>query len=62
MDTVSKEILERVARLYKQNAGASAALGINQRTFSRLCHKHGIETPYARRYGQQNKKAKNKGL
>ena len=58
--SVSKETLERAARLYKQNSAASAALGITQRTFSRLCRQHGIETPYARRYGRSDKQDKSR--
>ncbi len=46
---ISRERVERVARLYKQNGDASLALGITMRSFGRLCRKYGIETPYARR-------------
>ncbi len=49
MKPVSVEDLERVARLYKSNKEASAALGIHPRSFARLCRKHGIPTPYVRR-------------
>jgi hypothetical protein len=60
LSSVNKETLERAARLYKQNAAASAALGITQRTFSRLCRQYGIETPYARRYGRSDKQDKSR--
>lgn len=49
MKPVSVEDLERVARLYKSNKEASAALGIHPRSFARLCRQHGISTPYVRR-------------
>ena len=49
MKPVSVEDLERVARLYKSNKEASAALGIHPRSFARLCRQHGIPTPYVRR-------------
>ena len=46
---ISVAQLERAARLYRENGGAAAALGITARSFSRLCRQHGILTPYARR-------------
>jgi len=46
---ITKEHVERVARIYKTNKDAGRALGINARSFARLCRRHGIETPYARR-------------
>lgn len=45
---ISRERVERVARIYKSNQDASRALSITLRSFSRLCRKYGIETPYAR--------------
>ena len=48
MDKVSRESVERVARMYKQNKDASAALGVSLRYFARLCRLYQIETPYAR--------------
>jgi hypothetical protein len=50
---ISREQVERVARLYKSNQDASQALGIAMRSFSRLCRRHGIETPWARRRRRQ---------
>ena len=41
--------IERAARIYKTNQKAGQALGINARSFARLCRQYGIETPYARR-------------
>jgi hypothetical protein len=46
---ITREQVERVARIYKSNEGAGQALGINMRSFSRLCRRYDIETPYARR-------------
>ncbi|NKB71263.1 MAG: hypothetical protein GKR89_29675 [Candidatus Latescibacteria bacterium] len=46
---ISREQIERVARIYKSNQDASQALGINMRSFGRLCRKYGVETPYVRR-------------
>ena len=48
MEEIARERLERVARIYKSNKEASAALGIAPASFSRACRRHGIETPYAR--------------
>ncbi len=44
-----RDQIERVARIYASNEDAAQALGIVMRSFSRLCRRHGIETPYARR-------------
>ena len=41
--------LRRAARLYHENRDAATALGFSPGAFSRLCEKHGIETPYKRR-------------
>ncbi len=46
--SITREQLERVARIYKKNQDASQALGITMRSFGRLCRKYGIETPYCR--------------
>ena len=46
---ISREQIERVARIYKTNQDASQALGITMRSFGRLCRKYQVETPYARR-------------
>ena len=48
----SREQIERVARIYKCNQDASRALGITIRSFSRLCRKYNIESPFARRRRQ----------
>ena len=49
---ITKEQVERVARIYKHNQDASQALGITMRSFGRLCRKYGIEAPYSRRCRQ----------
>lgn len=51
MSRISREALERVARIYKSNKEASQAIGLHPRSFARLCRQHGILTPYVR---QQN--------
>jgi hypothetical protein len=48
MQKTPSDQIERVARLYKRNADAAAALGIATRSFARLCRELGIETPYSR--------------
>ena len=45
---VSKEEVVRAARMYHTNADAAAALGIPRDSFSKLCQRHGVETPSAR--------------
>ena len=47
MAGIDRERIERVARIYASNQDASQALGINMRSFGRLCRQYGIETPYA---------------
>ena len=46
---IERDRVERAARMYSTNEAASRALGIDPRSFSRLCRRYGIETPYARR-------------
>jgi len=53
---ISREAVERVARIYKSNQDASQALGISFRYFSRLCREYGIETPYAKKRRRLNPK------
>jgi len=48
MEAVPRDAVERVARIYHSNSDASAALGIEMRSFGRLCRRYRIETPYAR--------------
>ena len=45
---ISRERVERVARMYKSNRDACSALSITLQSFSRLCRKYDVETPYAR--------------
>ncbi len=49
MQGVPKDAVERVARMYHSNSDASAALGVEMRSFGRLCRRYAIETPYARK-------------
>ena len=53
MEKIARERIERAARLYATAQDASRALGIAPGSFSRLCRRYGIVTPYARRYKQQ---------
>ena len=53
MTKITKEELERVARIYKSNADASSALGIALGSFSRACRRYGVETPYKRKQRQR---------
>ena len=46
---ITRDQVERVARIYGSNQDAGRALGIDPRSFARLCSRHGIETPYVRR-------------
>ena len=48
----SREQIDRVARMYKCNGDACRALGITLRSFSRLCRKYDLESPFARRRRQ----------
>ena len=45
---ISRERIERVARMYKRNQDACRALSITLQSFSRLCRKYDVETPSAR--------------
>ena len=45
----SRDQVERVARIYKSGGDASRALGVTMRSFSRLCRKYAIETPWMRK-------------
>ena len=48
MQKFDQERVERVARIYKTNQDAADALGIAMRSFSRICRRFGVETPYLR--------------
>jgi len=52
MHGVPRDAVERVARMYHSNSDASAALGVEMRSFGRLCRRYEIETPYARKRRQ----------
>ena len=45
----TKEEVEQVARVYKSIKDAARALGIAEKTFSKLCRRYGVETPYQRK-------------
>ncbi len=49
---IVREQVERVARIYKSNQDAGRALGVDMRSFGRICKRYGIETPFARRRRQ----------
>ena len=46
---ITREQVERAARMYKSNQDAGQAMGVHPRSFARLCRRYGIETPYVRR-------------
>ena len=46
---MTRDRVERAARVYNTNIAASKALGINPDWFGHLCRKWGIETPHARK-------------
>ncbi|NKB70821.1 MAG: hypothetical protein GKR89_27435 [Candidatus Latescibacteria bacterium] len=50
MEKISRQRVERVARLYPNNQEASRALGIAAGSFGRICRQYGIETPHARKH------------
>ena len=45
----NREQVERVARMYHRVSDASRAMGITPRSFSRLCRKYDIDTPWQRK-------------
>lgn len=53
MQKIDRQRIERVARIYCSNKAAGAALGITPSSFARLCRRHGIETPYTRKFGRR---------
>lgn len=46
---ISRDQIERAARIYVSNQDAGMALGIAPGTFGRLCRRYGIPTPQERR-------------
>ena len=50
---ISKERIERAARIYASSNDAAAALGITVQHFGRLCRRYGIETPRTRKRRQR---------
>ena len=55
MQSIDKEQLERVSRIYKSNQDACRALGISLGGFGRACRAHGIDTPYIRKRKRRKK-------
>ena len=51
---ITREQVERVARMYNSNQDAARVLEIDPRSFARLCRRHGIQTPYVRRQQQRH--------
>ena len=55
MNSISKEALERVARIYKSNKEASQAIGVHPRSFARSVstarHRHALHAPAQRATG-----------
>ncbi|MBI4530154.1 MAG: hypothetical protein HY709_01415 [Candidatus Latescibacteria bacterium] len=49
MSTISRERIERAARIYSTNDAASRALGVHVATFGRLCKRYGVVAPCERR-------------
>ena len=49
MNSISKQALERVARIYKSNKEASQAIGMHPRSFARLCRQHDLNGDRMRR-------------
>jgi hypothetical protein len=49
MDLQIRDSIERIARMYKSNQEAAAAMGLSTGHFVRLCRRFGIPTPHARR-------------
>ncbi len=42
------ESVRRAARIYASNKDAAIALGIDPRSFARICRENSIQTPYYR--------------
>ena len=60
-ERISRDRVERVARMYSDNQAAGAALGIAPGSFSRLCKQYGIQTPPARRKARRSRVGKEQG-
>ncbi len=55
MDAISRERIERCARLYASSKAAAQALGIAPQSFGRLCRRYGIDPPQRRRRRQEQR-------
>lgn len=53
---ISRERVERAARIYSSNRAAAEALGIRPGSFSRLCKKYEIESPQKRKERERGHK------
>ena len=49
MAPIERQRIERAARMYNSNQAAAEALGIRSGSFTRLCRRYDIETPYMRK-------------
>ena len=45
---ISRERIEKAARMYNSSVAAAAGMGISASAFGRLCHEFGILTPRER--------------
>ena len=45
---LTRNEVERAARVYRMNKDAWQALGISDKTFVKLCHRYGVVTPAER--------------
>ena len=48
-EPLTRDRIERAARIYRSNREAAQALGCNPNSFGRACRKYGIKTPKERR-------------
>ena len=58
---VSRERIERAARIYRTNEQAAAALGITPTSFGRLCRRYEVLSPSDRRKRRKNRKLGHQG-
>ena len=52
-DNLTRERVEKAARMYHSNIDAAVALRCTPASFGRACKKHGVKTPKQRRRGQK---------
>ena len=46
---ISRDSVERCARMYRSSADAARAMGISVDSFGKLCREYGIKPPHVRR-------------